>query len=326
MVSGRAWSRTMITTLKGRLGAACAEGASETVSGKLRTRETPSLDATRPDPSSAACGKGLSYLIYHCEVNGLLWRTLASVSGMDTFSIGGELEVQRLGFGAMRITGKGIWGPPDDPAEPVAARGAAGAAEAGVRGEPAPAEARPDRPLPAPLARPSGAVCGFGARAEGAPGRGRDPPRRDLERVRGRAPRGTRDRRGRDRAEPLQPRGSRVGGRARRLRGGRDRLHPVVPARDRTARRPGRPAGADSRRPRRDARSDRARLAPGALSGDAADPGHVLGGALRGEPGSRPDRALGRRACRDWKRGPGVSASDASELRSNQPGPRGLLG
>lgn len=34
---------------------------------------------------------------------------------MDTFSIGGALEVRRLGFGAMRITGKGIWGPPDDP-------------------------------------------------------------------------------------------------------------------------------------------------------------------------------------------------------------------
>jgi pyridoxine 4-dehydrogenase len=35
----------------------------------------------------------------------------------DTFTIGGDLEVRRLGFGAMRITGKGIWGPPDDPAE-----------------------------------------------------------------------------------------------------------------------------------------------------------------------------------------------------------------
>jgi pyridoxine 4-dehydrogenase len=34
---------------------------------------------------------------------------------MSTFSIGGELEVRRLGFGAMRITGAGIWGPPDDP-------------------------------------------------------------------------------------------------------------------------------------------------------------------------------------------------------------------
>jgi pyridoxine 4-dehydrogenase len=36
---------------------------------------------------------------------------------MDTFTIGGDLEVHRLGFGAMRITGKGIWGPPDDPEE-----------------------------------------------------------------------------------------------------------------------------------------------------------------------------------------------------------------
>ena len=31
-----------------------------------------------------------------------------------TFRIGGELEIHRLGFGAMRVTGKGIWGPPQD--------------------------------------------------------------------------------------------------------------------------------------------------------------------------------------------------------------------
>jgi aryl-alcohol dehydrogenase-like predicted oxidoreductase len=31
-----------------------------------------------------------------------------------TFKIGGDLAVHRLGFGAMRITGKGIWGPPED--------------------------------------------------------------------------------------------------------------------------------------------------------------------------------------------------------------------
>ncbi len=36
---------------------------------------------------------------------------------MDRFRIGGDLEVDRLGFGAMRITGDGIWGPPDDPDE-----------------------------------------------------------------------------------------------------------------------------------------------------------------------------------------------------------------
>jgi pyridoxine 4-dehydrogenase len=35
----------------------------------------------------------------------------------DTFKIGGDLEVHRLGFGAMRITGPGIWGPPADPGQ-----------------------------------------------------------------------------------------------------------------------------------------------------------------------------------------------------------------
>ena len=31
-----------------------------------------------------------------------------------TITLGGDLTVNRMGFGAMRITGKGIWGPPDD--------------------------------------------------------------------------------------------------------------------------------------------------------------------------------------------------------------------
>jgi pyridoxine 4-dehydrogenase len=34
-----------------------------------------------------------------------------------TFKIGGNLEVHRLGYGAMRLTGKGIWGEPNDPEE-----------------------------------------------------------------------------------------------------------------------------------------------------------------------------------------------------------------
>jgi aryl-alcohol dehydrogenase-like predicted oxidoreductase len=38
----------------------------------------------------------------------------ATASG--TFAIASELEVNRLGFGAMRLTGHGIWGPPGDPA------------------------------------------------------------------------------------------------------------------------------------------------------------------------------------------------------------------
>ena len=36
----------------------------------------------------------------------------AAASG--TFSIGGDLSIHRLGFGAMRITGPGIWGEPKD--------------------------------------------------------------------------------------------------------------------------------------------------------------------------------------------------------------------
>ena len=39
----------------------------------------------------------------------------AAASG--TFTLGGDLTVNRLGFGAMRITGPGIWGEPKDPAE-----------------------------------------------------------------------------------------------------------------------------------------------------------------------------------------------------------------
>jgi pyridoxine 4-dehydrogenase len=34
-----------------------------------------------------------------------------------TFLIGGELEVHRLGLGTMRLTGRGIWGPPEEPDE-----------------------------------------------------------------------------------------------------------------------------------------------------------------------------------------------------------------
>jgi pyridoxine 4-dehydrogenase len=45
-------------------------------------------------------------------------QTLAARSGQ--FKIGGQNEVNRLGFGAMRVTGRGIWGPPADKAEAIA--------------------------------------------------------------------------------------------------------------------------------------------------------------------------------------------------------------
>ena len=44
--------------------------------------------------------------------NGNQNKLSAAASG--TVSLGGELTVNRLGFGAMRITGDGIWGPPKD--------------------------------------------------------------------------------------------------------------------------------------------------------------------------------------------------------------------
>ena len=44
-------------------------------------------------------------------------KSNAALSG--TFRIGGDIEVNRLGFGAMRITGPGIWGEPADRAEVI---------------------------------------------------------------------------------------------------------------------------------------------------------------------------------------------------------------
>src|ERR1039458_3659873 len=37
-----------------------------------------------------------------------------TAAAAGTFAIGGDLTVNRLGYGAMRITGAGIWGPPAD--------------------------------------------------------------------------------------------------------------------------------------------------------------------------------------------------------------------
>ncbi|MBW3648638.1 MAG: aldo/keto reductase [Actinobacteria bacterium] len=41
--------------------------------------------------------------------------TTRPVRAGGTFALGGDLPVHRLGYGAMRITGEGIWGPPADP-------------------------------------------------------------------------------------------------------------------------------------------------------------------------------------------------------------------
>jgi pyridoxine 4-dehydrogenase len=43
---------------------------------------------------------------------------IAAASG--TFKLGGDLEVNRLGYGTMQLTGEGVWGEPDDRDEAIA--------------------------------------------------------------------------------------------------------------------------------------------------------------------------------------------------------------
>jgi aryl-alcohol dehydrogenase-like predicted oxidoreductase len=44
-------------------------------------------------------------------------NTTQNAAAAGTFDLGGDLRVNRLGYGAMRITGDGIWGEPEDPDE-----------------------------------------------------------------------------------------------------------------------------------------------------------------------------------------------------------------
>src|SRR5258705_14022507 len=46
--------------------------------------------------------------------------TRLSAASTGTITLGDELTVNRLGFGAMRLTGDGIWGPPKDSAGAIA--------------------------------------------------------------------------------------------------------------------------------------------------------------------------------------------------------------
>jgi pyridoxine 4-dehydrogenase len=41
--------------------------------------------------------------------------TSVNAAASGAFALGGDLQIHRLGFGAMRITGEGIWGEPKDP-------------------------------------------------------------------------------------------------------------------------------------------------------------------------------------------------------------------
>src|SRR5438128_1999146 len=72
----------------------------------------------------AACGrlsssKKLLVPIFEKGATKMPTQTL-SAAAAGTISLGGELTVNRLGYGAMRITGEGIWGPPKDRAAALA--------------------------------------------------------------------------------------------------------------------------------------------------------------------------------------------------------------
>ncbi len=45
--------------------------------------------------------------------------TTVNAKASGTFKIGGDLQVNRLGYGAMRLTGEGIWGPPKSKDEAI---------------------------------------------------------------------------------------------------------------------------------------------------------------------------------------------------------------
>ena len=45
--------------------------------------------------------------------------TTRPATAAGTFSLGGDLTVNRLGYGTMQLTGEGVWGAPEDPAEAV---------------------------------------------------------------------------------------------------------------------------------------------------------------------------------------------------------------
>ncbi|HEY7350865.1 MAG TPA: aldo/keto reductase [Ktedonobacterales bacterium] len=49
-----------------------------------------------------------------------MMQQTSPVAASGSFTLGGDLKVNRLGFGTMRLTGKGIWGPPADKQEALA--------------------------------------------------------------------------------------------------------------------------------------------------------------------------------------------------------------
>jgi hypothetical protein len=52
-------------------------------------------------------------------------KVTSSIARSGTFAIGNEIVIHRMGFGAMQITGYGVWGPPRDKVEALGGPAAA---------------------------------------------------------------------------------------------------------------------------------------------------------------------------------------------------------
>ena len=284
------------------------------------------------------------------EPGGMFMTQSASlVAQSGTFAIGGDLPVHRLGYGAMQLTGPGVWGAAARPrrGDPRAAprrrarrqphrhrrllrpvrrraadpRGAAplprrpgdrhqgrphpagpGPVGAGRPArvpapaggaEPAPPRPRAHRPAPAAPHRP--ARCRWRTRSASSPScraRARSGtsacPRSPVDEIEA----GTEDRRRSSRCRtattsPTAPPSDVLEHCEREDIA----FIPWFPLATGELARAGGPLDADRRGARRDAAPARAGLAAAPLAGDAADPGHVVGGAPRGE---RRGRAASR--------------------------------
>src|SRR5216117_428969 len=73
------------------------------------------LDVTRRQFLGAAVASGAALLVGKSDVIfGADSSTSSNMATNPTFNLGGDFTVNRLGFGAMRVTGEGIWGWPPD--------------------------------------------------------------------------------------------------------------------------------------------------------------------------------------------------------------------
>src|SRR5438067_3499743 len=73
------------------------------------------LGVTRRQFLGTAVASGAALLVGKSDVIlGADTATSPNMASNPTFTLGGDLTVNRLGFGAMRITGQGIWGWPPD--------------------------------------------------------------------------------------------------------------------------------------------------------------------------------------------------------------------